>query len=244
METAFGDVRVRFARARGHEFFFLMRHGEGHAVPPHRVAYRANAAALRAARVDRVIGVASVGSLRADVAPGAFVVPDDFVDFSDRTERSFFDEDVVHVDVSEAYCPVVRRALVAGARAAGALVVDGGVYVATPGPRFETRAEARFLASLGHVVGMTGCPEAALMRELGLCYASLSVVANFAAGVGDRAYLTRDIVQAARALEDRVRDALAFAVDALDPAAACACASALEGALIHDARALTRRGGP
>ncbi len=234
VETPYGDVRVRWARgADGVEWVFLPRHGEGHLLPPHRVPYRANAWAMSRARVDRVLAVASVGALRADVPTGAFLVPDDYVDVSGRPDRSFHDDAAVHVDVSEAYCPEVRRALVRGARATGRPVIDGGVYAATPGPRFETRAEVRLLASVAHVVGMTGCPEAALMRELGLCYATLAVVANPAAGLGPAAIAARDVVAAARATEDDVRRALAEAVKAVPVTKKCTCVSSIARARVR-----------
>lgn len=231
VETSHGDVALDVARWGAHDVFFLPRHGRGHALPPHRIAHRANVTALAAARVDRVLAVTSVGSLTPDVPPGAFVVPHDYVDLAARAERTLFDEAAVHVDVSEAYCPETRAALLRGARATGAAAVDGGVYVATPGPRLETRAEVAHAARMGTIVGMTGCPEAALAREAGLCYATLSVVANWAAGLApDDALSARGIASAAGAHEARVAATLRAAVDALPAAKRCRCALALADA--------------
>lgn len=233
VETPWGEVPLAVGRLGAHEAFFLQRHGHGPARPPHRIDHRANVWALAAARVDRVLAVASVGALRPEIAPGTLLVPDDVLDASWNPARTFHDDAPVHVDATEPYCPEVRAALEAGAVAAGGPVHRGGVYAATPGPRLETRAEARALARDAHVVGMTGAPEVALAREKGLCYAVVCVVANPAAGVaGPAALSARDIAAATTAARARVAAALAHAARALPEAKGCACARALDGARI------------
>ncbi|HLE96761.1 MAG TPA: MTAP family purine nucleoside phosphorylase, partial [Candidatus Thermoplasmatota archaeon] len=223
-------VEVRHARLDRLEVFDVARHAGGHAVPPHRIRHRANVEALARCRVDRVVALNAVGALDPAIAPGDLVVPDDYLDLSGHPERTFYDDAPVHVDVAEAYCPRTRRALVDAAREAGLRFVDGGVYVAAPGPRLETRAEVRALKTLGGtVVGMTGCPEAALARERCLCYASLCVVANAAAGLA--APLPADrIREAARASAEVARRVVLGAAARLPPAGGCACAEALAGA--------------
>ncbi|MGQ0536944.1 MAG: MTAP family purine nucleoside phosphorylase, partial [Methanobacteriota archaeon] len=141
VETAWGDVEVRRATTAGREVFFVARHGPRHERPAHRVEHRANVAALSACRVERVLGVSTVGSLRKDIPPGSLVVPDDFVDLS-RGGVTFFDDRAVHVDMSEPFCPELRRTLSASGRGR-APVHDGGTYVCMPGPRLETPAEVR-----------------------------------------------------------------------------------------------------
>jgi 5'-methylthioadenosine phosphorylase len=170
---------------------FLARHGYGHTIPPHLVNYRANIWALKQARVRGIISVASVGSIRAGLAPGALVVPDQIIDYTWGRESTFFEGGetlVKHVDFTHPYDAALRRRLLAATAAAGELAVDGGVYAATQGPRLETAAEInRFERDGADVVGMTGMPEAVLAREMELPYAALNVVVNYAAGRSDSA---------------------------------------------------------
>jgi len=189
---ASGDVVIgAFA---GRRIAFLARHGESHALPPHRVNYRANVWALHSLGVRRVIGVNAVGGIRGDMGPQAVVVPDQLIDYTHGRYTSFCDVDgaaVKHVDFSEPYTESLRVQLLAAARAAGVAVINGGCYGATQGPRLETRAEiARMKRDGCDLVGMTGMPEAALARELELDYACLALVANFAAGCGDEAEIS------------------------------------------------------
>ena len=168
---------------------FLARHGYGHTIPPHQVNYQANLWALKEARAEVIISVASVGGIRADLCPGTLVVPDQIIDYTWGRKSTFhegLDEPVVHIDFTEPYDAAVRRRILAAGAAAGEKVFDGAVYAATQGPRLETAAEINRLARDGaDVVGMTGMPEAALARELGIPYAAINVVANYAAGRAD-----------------------------------------------------------
>lgn len=165
---------------------FLARHGYGHTIPPHEVNYRANLWALRQAEAVGVISVASVGGIRADFGPGTLVVPDQIIDYTWGRASTYFDapdQPVRHVDFTHPYDGALRARLLAAAAAGGVTVHDGSVYAATQGPRLETAAEIDRLERDGaDVVGMTGMPEAVLARELGLPYAAINVVANFAAG--------------------------------------------------------------
>lgn len=167
---------------------FLARHGEGHTLAPHRINYRANIDALHALGVTRVVGVNAVGGIRDDMGPRVLVVPNQLIDYTTGRVTSFCDADgepVLHAEFGEPYTESLRRDLLAAARRAGVAVVAGGCYGATQGPRLETRAEIARLRRDGcDLVGMTGMPEAALARERGLAYASIAVVANWAAGCG------------------------------------------------------------
>ncbi|MFZ5491114.1 MAG: S-methyl-5'-thioinosine phosphorylase [Pseudomonadota bacterium] len=172
----------------GVEVCFLPRHGADHGLPPHRINYRANLWALKAAGARAVIAVATVGSIPSHIAPGALVLPDQIVDYTHGREATFFDGGdgrVEHVEFTEPYDPVLRSVMLQTAAAAGIELIDGATYAATQGPRLETRAEIDRLERDGcHIVGMTGMPEAALAREIALPYACLAVVANRAAGRG------------------------------------------------------------
>ena len=171
---------------RGKQLAFLARHGEEHTIAPHRVNYRANIWALHRVGAQRVLGVNAVGGICADMGPRTLVVPDQLIDYTHGRTSSFCDVEgakVEHIDFSEPYSAGLRAELVAAASRGGIAVVADGCYAATQGPRLETVAEiARIRRDGGDLVGMTGMPEAALARELGLEYACLALVANWAAG--------------------------------------------------------------
>lgn len=191
VRTPYGEPSgaLTFGQLCEHPVVFLARHGYGHTIPPHRVNYQANLWALKEAGVEIIISVASVGGIRAGLCPGTLVVPDQIIDYTWGRKNTFHegtDEPVVHIDFTEPYDAAVRRRILAAAAAAGEKVFDGAVYAATQGPRLETAAEINRLERDGaDVVGMTGMPEAALARELGIPYAAINVVANYAAGRAD-----------------------------------------------------------
>jgi 5'-methylthioadenosine phosphorylase len=177
-----------FGTLRGRKVVFLPRHGPGHTIPPHEVNYRANIWALHAQKVKDVVSVASVGGIRADLGPGTLAVPDQIIDYTHGRNSTFFTRGrgpVTHIDFTRPYCEEMRQRLLKAARAAGEALVAEGTYAATQGPRLETAAEIGRLERDGaHFVGMTGMPEAALAREIGLCYAAIAIVVNHAAGRG------------------------------------------------------------
>jgi 5'-methylthioadenosine phosphorylase len=193
VRTPYGDPSgaLTLGTIRGQPVVFLARHGYGHTIPPHRVNYRANLWAIAQQQVTYVVSVASVGGIRADLAPGTLAVPDQLLDYTYGREFTYFtgvDGRVVHIDFTQPYCEPLRRLLIEAAQEAGEPIVEGGTYATTQGPRLETAAEINRLERDGaDMVGMTGMPEAALARELGLCYAALAVVVNHAAGRGDSA---------------------------------------------------------
>lgn len=191
VRTPYGEPSgaLIFGRIASSEVVFLARHGHGHTIPPHEVNYRANVSALSEVGATRVVSVASVGGIRADLGPGTLLVPHQIIDYTWGRKMTFHEgaeSQVTHIDFTDPYDESLRAALLEAARAAGEKIVDGGVYAATQGPRLETAAEiTRFERDGADVVGMTGMPEAALAREAGLPYAAINVVANYAAGRGD-----------------------------------------------------------
>ena len=185
-----GDARV----------VFLARHGEGHRIPPHRLNHRANLWALQELGATAVLATASTGSLRKAIRPGTFVVPHDYVALWDIP--TFHDDEVVHA--TPGLDAKLRITLVSGAKAAQAVVRSRGVYVQTRGPRLETPAEVRHLATLGDVVGMTMASEATLASELGLAYAAVCSVDNYGNGIAERPLTFEQI----RATQARNQDAL------------------------------------
>ena len=175
----------------GHPMAFLARHGHGHTIMPSDINYQANIWALRALDVSGIIAVGSVGSIHPSLVPGDLVVPDQLIDYTWGRASSFFgrEPDVdMHVDFTHPFDEALRNQLTGVADLLGFNIRDGGVYGCTQGPRLETAAEIRRMASDGaDVVGMTAMPEAVLARELGIPYAQLNVVANYAAGLAESA---------------------------------------------------------
>lgn len=220
MRTPYGEPSgpMTFGTLNQHEVMFLARHGYGHTIPPHEVNYRANLWALRDQGARRVIAVGSVGGIRPDLVPGTLVVPDQIIDYTHGRNFTYFDgkdRPVTHIDFTFPFSAGMRQHLLDAAKRAGESCVNGGVYAVTQGPRLETAAEIDRLQRDGaDMVGMTGMPEASLARELGLEYATLAVVANYAAGRGDSAHgiPLEAIGTVMSAAMERVKKVLEFAV--------------------------------
>jgi 5'-methylthioadenosine phosphorylase len=188
VQTPFGapSAPVAVGHVEGRAVAFLARHGPGHAVPAHRINYRANLWALRRLGVRRVLAPSSVGSLQPHVEPGHLVVCDQLVDRTSGRADTFFDGPLpAHVSFADPYCPELAAVMAGAARAEGVVVHEGGTVVVIQGPRFSTRAESQWFSAAGWaVVNMTQYPEAALARELGLCYSGLALVTDYDAGTG------------------------------------------------------------
>ena len=200
---------LTFGALCGKDVVFLARHGYGHTIPPHMVNYRANLWALNQHGVKRVIAVCAIGGIHEDIVPSAIVIPDQIIDYTWSRSHTFFEEDlnkVTHIDLTEPYCQEMRDVLVEAAAKAGVDVIKGGTYGANQGPRLETAAEINRMQRDGcDMVGMTGMPEAALARELELCYAAIAVSANDAAGRGTAPISVDEIEQNLGAGMSKVR---------------------------------------
>ena len=173
----------------GTRAIFLARHGEGHKIPPHKINYRANLRALHDIGVQQVIAVAAVGGIAPWFVPGGVAVPADLVDYTWGREHTYSDgmpgAPLDHAEFTEPYSAHLREVLARAAQAAQVDIGTGGVMGVTQGPRLESTAEIRRMQRDGcDMVGMTGMPEAALARELGMDYACLAVSVNWAAGLG------------------------------------------------------------
>ena len=179
---------VRVGMLAGRRVAFLARHGEGHSVPPHKINYRANLAALKALGAGRVLALNTVGGIDERFGPRVLACPDQLIDYTWGRISTLCEEegtDVLHVDFGDPYTPSLRAEILRAAAKANVAMADGGCYGATQGPRLETKAEiARMRRDGCDLVGMTGMPEAGLAREFGLDYACLAIVANWAAGAG------------------------------------------------------------
>lgn len=222
---------IMMGEVSGKTVAFLPRHDLGHTTPPHKVNYLANVYALGEIGAKRIIATNAVGAINVDFKPGDIVVPHDIIDFTKQRRLTFYDQaPVTHIDLSEPYCPEIRRILAEKADKFGDKVWDQGVYVCTEGPRYETPAEIRMFRSLGgDVVGMTGVPEAVLARELGMCYATLCFVSNMAAGIGGK-LATREVMEMSTNVISKIQQTLKEAIKGLPKDRKCSCARSLEGA--------------
>ncbi len=198
IDTPYGQVELTTGRWADVPVAFLPRHGSGHSIPPHAINYRANIKALETAGATSILATAVSGGIDPSMAPGDFVAIHDVINFTSGRADTFFDGAegiVVHKDMSAAYDPDLRRVLAAAAAAEGIELTDGGVYCATNGPRFETPAEIAMMGRLGgDLVGMTGYPEVVLANELDIPYASIGVIANAAAGLGQETLTADDVM--------------------------------------------------
>ncbi|MDO9365758.1 MAG: S-methyl-5'-thioinosine phosphorylase [Methylotenera sp.] len=191
VRTPYGEPSqpLIFGEIAGREVIFLARHGNGHTIPPHEVNYRANISALHLQGVTEIAAIATVGGIHPDLAAGVIAIPHQIIDYTYGRKNTFHDgitQPVKHIDFTDPYCPNLRAKWQQAALAAGESVINHGTYAATQGPRLETAAEINRLERDGAtMVGMTGMPEAALARELGISYATICPVANYAAGRGD-----------------------------------------------------------
>lgn len=217
VRTPYGEPSqpLIFGKMAGREVIFLARHGNGHTIPPHAVNYRANISALQLQGVTEIAAVATVGGIHADLAPGVIAMPHQIIDYTHGRKNTYFDGvdlPVKHIDFTEPYCPDLRAKWEQAAKSIGESLINHGIYAATQGPRLETAAEINRLECDGAtMVGMTGMPEAALARELGMSYAAICPVANHAAGRGDSLHGIQyeDIVNNLNITMTRVRNIIA-----------------------------------
>ena len=191
VQTPYGEPSrpIQEGRLGEHSLFFLQRHGSPGAIPPHRINYRANLWALKSMEVGAVVAINAVGGITESMRPGRLVIPHQVIDYTWGREHTFDEgqeHKLMHIDFTEPYERGLRMELLAAADSANIPHEASGVYGATQGPRLETSAEVQRMARDGcDVVGMTGMPEAALACELGLPYASVCMVVNPAAGLGN-----------------------------------------------------------
>lgn len=228
--TVYGVTRVRIGNYGKHRVAFMNRHGAGHSVPPHLVNYRANIAALKKLGVERVIATTAVGSCNPDMKPGDFVFIDQFIDKTYGRAHTFFEggeAGVVHVDFTEPYCPEVRGALKAAAEDLNLRYHFNGTYVCTQGPRFETPAEIKAFGMVGgDLVGMTNVPEVTLAREANLCYATVSMVTNMAAGISTANLTHEEVLEIMAENGENLKKLVMATLGQIPAHRGCGCGSA------------------
>jgi 5'-methylthioadenosine phosphorylase len=237
IESPFGEPSdaLLFGRLGAHRLVFLPRHGRGHRIPPHEIPFRANIDALKRAGATSVLSISAVGSLRAELAPGTFVLVDQFIDRTLRGPKTFFGTGcVAHVSMAHPTCARLRGELAAAGAAIGVSVVAGGTYVAMEGPQFSSAAESEMHRMLGaSVVGMTNMPEAKLAREAELCYATVAMVTDFDCWHPDHDHVVvEQVVKVLLANADHARALIAAAVPRLG-AHTAPCPHGCDRALDH-----------
>ncbi|MGA7922687.1 MAG: S-methyl-5'-thioadenosine phosphorylase [Thermoplasmata archaeon] len=214
----------------GLRILFLPRHGVGHTIPPHRVNYRANVHALVELGAEAILTMSSVGSLREELAPGAFVLPSQFVDLTKLRPTTFFDGGrVFHVSLADPFCPDLTTLAVAAGQAVHRPFAVNQTYVCVEGPRFSTRAESRFFRSFADVIGMTLVPEVTLARERAVCYLCLAMVTDYDVWA-ERPVAADEIVRVMRENSEQMRHVLEDLIPRLATVPTCRCAQALEDA--------------
>jgi 5'-methylthioadenosine phosphorylase len=234
IETPFGrpSASIAIGRVEGVQVAFLPRHGRSHELPPAQIPYRANVWAMRELGVRRLIGPNASGALNAELQRGEFVVCDQFVDRTNGRSDTFYEgPETTHVAAADPFCPDLRRLLVETAGELGIPVRDGGTVVTIQGPRFSTRAESRWYASMGwDVVNMTAYPECWLARELELCYANVSMVTDHDVGVGGEPASHETVLRVFEENLARLRELLFAVIPRIGAQPDDVCANALRGA--------------
>ncbi|NMX21486.1 6-oxopurine nucleoside phosphorylase [ANME-1 cluster archaeon GoMg4] len=194
VKTDYGSVYSLFTTVYSREIVFIPRHGKDRNIPPHKINYKANMQAFTDLGIEEIIGVTSAGSLKRTIPPRSLVVPHDYVSLC--SIPTYYDDRLVHVTPS--LDDELRTRILEAARALSVKIVDKGVYFQTPGPRLETKAEIKLIKDYADVVGMNMASEATLATELGLRYANISTVDNYAHGiVAEEALDYNKIVEAA-----------------------------------------------
>jgi 5'-methylthioadenosine phosphorylase len=233
IETPYGlpSDPITVAELGGRSVAFLPRHGRDHRHPPHRIPYRANLWALREIGVRQILAPCAVGGLLPELGPGAFVLPDQLVDRTANRIQTFYNKGAVHISFADPYCPTGRGTVRKVAQTSAVDLTDGGTMVVIEGPRFSTRAESRWYASLGGtVVNMTGHPEAVLARELGICYTAIALVTDHDAGVeGEHGVTQEEVFRVFGENTVRMRSLLLDTIAALPLDVDCSCHHSLDG---------------
>lgn len=229
---------------RGRRIAFIPRHGSGHRISPAEVPARANIWALKSLGVTRVVSLSAVGSLREDIRPLDFIVPDQLIDRTGGRPSTFFGDGVVaHVPFAEPFCPLLSKALGDAIESVGATVVRGGTYLAMEGPAFSTRAESELYRSWqADVIGMTALPEAKLAREAELCYATMGAVTDYDCWhETEEAVNVETVVRNLRRNVDTAQSAIDALISSPLPDRHCICANALKGAIMTSLDAIPAR---
>lgn len=233
IDTPFGKTSdsITVGIFKGKKIAFMPRHGKKHTIPPHMINYRANIWAFKELGIKRIIAPSAVGSLKEELAPGHFVLPSQFLDFT-RSRKSSFSDDgrVIHISVADPFCPELKAAILRAANTQSIPIHKDRTYVCIEGPRFSTKAESRFFRSTGaDIIGMTLVPECQLAREAQICYASISTVTDYDVW-SEKPVTAKEVMETLSKNVENTKRLLTSIPDEIPQSRGCSCAKALEEA--------------
>ena len=239
IKTPYGypSDQIVFGNLRGKKMAFLPRHGVGHFIPPSEINFRANIFAMKKIGVEKIISVSAVGSMKEEYPPGHFVVPDQFVDRTNRRISTFFTNGMVgHVSLADPICRETCAVLYEAGKKAGATVHKGGTYICIEGPQFSTRAESNIYRQWGvDVIGMTNVTEAKLAREAGLCYSTLALVTDYDCWHIEEEPVTLEaVLKIMHQNVERAKQVINELVPLMDSVEPCCCADAAKQAVVTE----------
>ncbi len=240
IKTPYGDPSdtIVIGELEGREVAFLPRHGKKHGIPPHRINYRANVAAMKELGVKRIFAPCAAGSLQPHIKPGDFVFCDQFVDRTNCRIDTFYDGPVTtHISTAEPYCPDLRKLVIDSAKDLKIPFHKNGTVVIIQGPRFSTKAESNWYSSQGwEVINMTQYPEVTLARELEICYVNISLITDYDAGLEGNPEIkpvsSSDVIKIFQENNEKLRALLFKAIPGILYERKCICPHSLEGAVI------------
>ncbi len=257
IETPWGKPSDKYiiTEYKGKKIVFLPRHGRGHLYPPHLINYRANIWGFRKLGIDKILSISAVGGINPVLNPGDFVISSQFLDFTKTRPFTFFEgvntkidindksddlvniymknKNVVHIDVSDPFCPVLRNSLENSLSKLGFRYHKNATYAATEGPRLETVAEIKALSLLGaDIVGMTLVPEVVLAKEINMHFASVSIITNLAAGIKGEKLTSEEVIEMMEKKNEEIKKLILDFVENLPEEYNCECPYSLEGAAI------------
>jgi len=233
IKTPFGfsSAPIEIGDFLGKKVAFLARHGKKHEFPPHRVPQRANIFALKKLRVERIIGICAVGSLKKEFKPGDIVICDQFIDFTKKRDYTFYDKEAVHVSLADPFCSELRDLFFKEAKKLKIPVHQTGNYICIEGPRFSTRAESRFFKNFADIIGMTLIPEVILARELEICYLSLAMITDYDV-YQKRPVSAEEVIRTMKENLEKIKKLLKVTIPKIKEKRTCLCKKALKNAKI------------
>lgn len=236
IETPHGKTssNITMGKISGRDVAFIARHGEKHQYPPHKIPYKANIWAFKELGVERIIAPSAVGSLKKEIKPGEFLVPDQFVNFT-RRDDTFYNDETVHIASHEPYCPELRELLIGTAKDMNLPVHSKGTVVVIHGPRFASHAESNMYRQMGFdIINMTQYPELILAREQEICYANISIVTDYDTGVKDdptiKPVSIEEVLRVFKENNEKMKNLIFNMVPKIAKERKCICATALDGA--------------
>lgn len=236
IDTPFGKPSspITVGRIGNKEVAFMARHGLNHEFPPHRIPFKANIHAFRELGVTRIIAPTAVGSLKKEIEPGHFLIPDQFMNFTRREDTFYEERPVTHISFSQPYCPEMRRLMIDAARKNNLPLHEKGTVVVIEGPRFSSGAENEFFRRNNwDIINMTQYPEITLAREMEMCYSNISIITDYDAGMknepGMKSVTLEDVIRVFQENNEKLRNLIFEIIPQIPDERTCICSSALVG---------------